>query len=56
MTVFVLVFFLLLQREVRTALGDIKNRRWRIILDSVTGVLVVVYGIMLISRFLNLLY
>jgi len=54
--VFVLLFLLLVIREVRSAFGRPGSRRWQIASDSLIGVLVVVYGIILISRFLNLLY
>jgi len=54
--VFALLLLLLVQREVRSALGKSGSRRWRIASDSLIGVLVLAYGIMLISRFLNLLY
>jgi len=54
--VFALLFLLLVQREVRSALGKQGSRRWRIASDSLIGVLVMLYGIILISRFVNLLY
>jgi len=56
MLIFALLFILLVQREVRYALGHPGSRRWRIASDSLIGLLVVVYGFILLSRFLDLLY
>jgi len=56
MLIFALLFIFLVQREVRYALGRPGSRRWRIASDSLIGLLVVVYGFILLSRFLNLLY
>jgi len=56
MVMFAFLFLLLVQREVRSTLGYSGSRRWRLASDSLIGLLVVVYGFILISRFLNLLY
>jgi hypothetical protein len=53
--VFTLLVLLLVLREVRAAMGKPGSRRWRVISDSLLGMLVLVYGFILISRFINLL-
>jgi len=56
LVLFAFLFLLIVQREVRSALGKPGSRGWRIASDSLIGVLVMLYGIILISRFIKLLY
>jgi hypothetical protein len=53
--VFGLLFFLLVHREVLGALGWKGSRGWRIISTSLIGLLLMLYGVILLSRFLSLL-
>ena len=50
--VFVVLFLLLVQKEILRALG---RPGWRGTSNSFVGLLLVLYGLILLSRFLNLL-
>jgi len=55
LVVFVLLFLLLFQKEVMRALGQAGTRGWRAASNSMIGLLVVLYALILLSRFLDLL-
>ncbi len=53
--VFALLIFLILHREILGALGWQGPRRWRFISTSLIALLLMLYGVILLSRFLGLL-
>jgi ABC-type nickel/cobalt efflux system permease component RcnA len=53
MVVFIALFALLVQKEVLRALGRSGPGRWELVSNTLIGLLVVVYGLMLISRFVR---
>lgn len=55
LVVFVVLLLLLYQKEVMRALGQAGTRRWRRASNSLIGLLFVLYALILLSRFLELL-
>jgi hypothetical protein len=53
--VFVVLFVLLVLKEILRALDKLGSRKWRVVSNSLIGILLVVYGTILLSRFLNLM-
>jgi len=53
--VFSLLLVLLVQGEVLRAIGKPPVGRWRLASTSLTALLILVYGLILVSRFVNLL-
>jgi uncharacterized membrane protein YqhA len=53
--VFVVLFVLLVLKEILRALDKLGSRKWRVVSNSLIGLLLVVYGTILLSRFLNLM-
>lgn len=53
--VFGLLFLLLFQKEIMRALGQAGTRGWRVASNSTIGLLLVLYALILLTRFLSLL-
>lgn len=52
--VFVLLLGLLVQKEILRALGRTSPQGWRLISNLLIGMLLVVYGLILLSRLINI--
>ncbi len=55
LVVFVILVVLLVLKEILRALDKLGSRQWRVASNSLIALLLVLYGTILLSRFLNLL-